>query len=1537
MENILQKPQIYDFNKLENYQSFTKSQNLLEKITIKDISWWSNEAIILLWSNGNLTINHIHDQSNLIGKSAERFEINSQLSEASKEINFYILETKKKEKQTKIINHVQLIEFHSVTPIEFIKKKIQNNQFNDALELAQYYDIDNDFLYQYKWEIVSEISIDSLQSCFDPIQNRLWILDQCIHHVPQTFNETLLLYIYGIYETVPKDFYINYPFINWKNDLNFEKIFEKLILPSLHEENNNDANILYYYRLILLHYLDRLYIYHDYLKNLNGNENSSHSDDDLIGFYCFFNSFEFNLFKDCKLDIEAFKFSSLGFCSPLRSMFSLSKQVFDKRIEILNEICITIDPEEYYDILPCIHNQSSIYWREIDFSEKPEHFNELLTKSEKSHIKNLEIFISKPKLENSYTYDQIIQFYIQLAQKIDFETGFTSNSEKLLKFIIEKDFSNQNNDKEIENQDQNYIQCKNKIENFYKNFQIYSNIVYASDSSIDWNLFQKYNDFDILKKLLNSSNEKSIAIDLYKNCFTLIEQSNEKLKNIEINEKTDIKQWILIRYLIENAKKENLMICSSILQSISNPPSVEQCHTSNSIEKLDFYLIPSEILFIRTALDCVYLSNSTDQWNEINCIYNSIPERDPNEENSYYQNLHDQVDELEIHLQASELLNQYSISFPLHTFLHLNANSASQLIQKICIQAGKTSKKLNDKDWLEILSVILDLRSKIFDFISIDFCYSCFCEALLYQNNIKLAQEYLIKTSKAPQIILKISKELFNSSTNIDDENFKNSEKILSILDHENFQHFKQQQTNSSPSSSSSSEENYVEKIREEINLHKATRLLFNQFDYRNVPIQIRLADKNQLIKSLIHSSSSAYLNPDCIIEIINLFDPNGKSNARQNEIFKEITDVAFLNNNFEYSIKICYRLIEKNYKNAWDCALRLGFAPSSSFISHDDRIYLLQFSLCYCPKEKIHLILAKINHLKCIDKIIDDNHSFNDLLSSPLDTHNLLKQKMISLVNNDQKSSNSIEYLHLDSLFVTTLYDYHVIHSGIIPMIDTSQDLIRIESLLNSSIMYYKEQNYQSSICFFYQSIMCSSFLPKIEKLLEEKLFLISNNNDHDDDDGDSVNIDKQWCMFIQIICFCFGVRYLLHCEHNNDDNDEINNKDLEENNCFTLKSLLDKYSLIDILQLVSNISYDNDNHDSDDDDDDHENNKEEQHKYLSLFHKFHKLLEQGESSYFMSEIIPHSFNSLEELEVFCKKMLHLCNSIENVKEFQLILEKWSSTIPLPNYIVNNLKNENQIQENQQETHEFHILHCCWFEFFYILIQLNEFQYACEIIIRSDGVLTLDEEIKIQNLILQQNDNSLFWRLKIGLLSNYTSIRDDSLELIIKELLDDKNKEKNLCDSKMAHVIMLHSFESSFDKIIYSPCFYNAVVQLVLENTVWDTSVPSLCGLAYPKDGHVVCSLPFFIATLVKLGLVENAASIICSALRIPNSFSGWTNSMFILVKFLENQQASSWKENASHVIPLIGTSFEHSFWDECVELCKSAVNLIFHSLLKK
>uniref|UniRef100_A0A3B5BP03 NBAS subunit of NRZ tethering complex n=1 Tax=Stegastes partitus TaxID=144197 RepID=A0A3B5BP03_9TELE len=220
-----------------------------------DVSWWSDNVLILARCSGSVTVSSVRTLRNLLGKSCEWFEPSPRLTAAHdggflslecevklaqkrgrlesslsggededgddggdsdsdeessakaryfgyiKQGLYYVTEMERfappRKRPRTVTKNYRLVSLRSTTPEELYQRKIDNEEYGEALSLAQAYNLDSDLVYQRQWR-KSTVSIASIQDYLSKIRKRSWVLHECVERVPENVDAAKELLQYGL-------------------------------------------------------------------------------------------------------------------------------------------------------------------------------------------------------------------------------------------------------------------------------------------------------------------------------------------------------------------------------------------------------------------------------------------------------------------------------------------------------------------------------------------------------------------------------------------------------------------------------------------------------------------------------------------------------------------------------------------------------------------------------------------------------------------------------------------------------------------------------------------------------------------------------------------------------------------------------------------------------------------------------------------------------------------------------------------------------------------------------------------------------------------------------------------------------------------------------------------------------------------------------------------------------------------------------------------------------------------------------------------
>ncbi|KAL1783081.1 neuroblastoma-amplified sequence isoform X1 [Sigmodon hispidus] len=216
-----------------------------------DVNWWADGAVTLARCSGALTVSSAKTLKNLLGKSCEWFEPSPQVT-ATHDGGFLSLECEIKlapkrsrvemrageedegeedsdsdhdlsakaryfgyikqglylvtemerfapprKRPRTITKNYRLVSLRSTTPEELYQRKIESEEYEEALSLAHTYGLDTDLVYQRQWR-KSAVNIASIQNYLSKIKKRSWVLHECLERVPENVDAAKELLQYGL-------------------------------------------------------------------------------------------------------------------------------------------------------------------------------------------------------------------------------------------------------------------------------------------------------------------------------------------------------------------------------------------------------------------------------------------------------------------------------------------------------------------------------------------------------------------------------------------------------------------------------------------------------------------------------------------------------------------------------------------------------------------------------------------------------------------------------------------------------------------------------------------------------------------------------------------------------------------------------------------------------------------------------------------------------------------------------------------------------------------------------------------------------------------------------------------------------------------------------------------------------------------------------------------------------------------------------------------------------------------------------------------
>ncbi|XP_071171040.1 NBAS subunit of NRZ tethering complex-like [Mytilus edulis] len=318
----------------------------------------------------------------------------SKTTKLTKDVLYYVTDMERFQpprKRPKIINRTyRLVCLKSTTPEELYTRKIDHEEYGEALELAKAYGLDTDRVYQRQWK-KSDVSIASIQDYLSKIKKRSWVFHECIERIPYNIDAMRELLEFGLkgtdlqallaiekgedggrfilcdpedglYEDITLDEFD--PKTQTKKE-ELKKAKQEEMLNELEFKNLNlEQREVCRVRRKLLQYLYRLKTYECILGGVHAAAER-------------FNEKFFQKFRSENIVETAVNYARDNNIEALETLFTFHwEDLRPHRLGILSNFPETTNPHEYRSLLPEVGNDESVIpweedrWREKDWSEE---------------------------------------------------------------------------------------------------------------------------------------------------------------------------------------------------------------------------------------------------------------------------------------------------------------------------------------------------------------------------------------------------------------------------------------------------------------------------------------------------------------------------------------------------------------------------------------------------------------------------------------------------------------------------------------------------------------------------------------------------------------------------------------------------------------------------------------------------------------------------------------------------------------------------------------------------------------------------------------------------------------------------------------------------------------------------------------------------------------------------------------------------------------------------------------------------------------
>ncbi|KAK3595169.1 hypothetical protein CHS0354_002768 [Potamilus streckersoni] len=972
---------------VENPQIRKHFKDLVPSKNLIDVNWWSSEAVILARCSGAVTVSSKYTLKNLLGTSPEWFEPSPQVSavhyggflglevenkfpskrrlagldadennddsdDDDDDVGFY---SKTKEfmqqtlyfvtdserfqpprKKPKIVNRTyRLVSLKSTTPEELFARKINNEEYGEALALAKAYGLDSDLVYQRQWK-KSPVSKAAIQDYLSKIKKRAWVLHECMERISESIDAMKELLEFGLhgtdlpaliaigngedhgrfmlcdplegmYEDVVDEFD---PEADVKREeLKSQKQKELLMLVNL-DNLTLEQRELCRARRKLLQYLYRLKTYEYILGGISAAAER-------------FDSKYFEKFRSQNIVETALYQAQCSDWKALEILFTFhAADLAPHRLAILSNFPETTNPCEYKLLLPEIGEDDQVLpwpedkWWEPDWVEMDAYRTVI-----EPHPPDLGAFLYEehPELSTfrgSLTSHLVSDWYKFRVNQIESLSRQVDNALELVKLGIER---------RVEG-----------LTHTLDDLVTMEMLVYDChvEDSLTFEKLQTMADYEKLELIMAQTTQEMYSKNLHKWLIPFLKQC-ERRSPLSYN-------TLLRDYIVTKAKTDLTLPLKIFEASKINLPNP---------------VLSSQVEVMSVALEAIYTCERDDQLSLAVEILKCLPQKGYGRETAESKKLHAQVDKLEHHHSAARILNEHGIKKTIFSIKELenNADEVEQLFIKLTRFAAKKDPPLSETQWSKLHGDIMEIQDRVFHCVSKTLCHEIFTASLLCSGkleNIKLAGKLVERTESGQMptptvytfqtrvpydrsiiLILSSAQEYFNSSASLSDPCMDLARSCLNLIQD------KQPQ------------------IQEEQDLIASLTIL-EEFDVSLLPLQVRLSkDRLQLVKQAVQNKPQTYKQPQKLLRLGHLMRiPSDEKGQRDGKVLHLVAEAALKARDFDFAFSICVELIHSVHSPAWDVCVQL--AKQDGFHNIKQKVELLSFAVTFCTPDMIENVL---------------------------------------------------------------------------------------------------------------------------------------------------------------------------------------------------------------------------------------------------------------------------------------------------------------------------------------------------------------------------------------------------------------------------------------------------------------------------------------------------------------------------------------------------------------------------------------------------
>ncbi|XP_072038105.1 NBAS subunit of NRZ tethering complex-like [Amphiura filiformis] len=1030
------------------------AEGQLASQSLSDVNFWSDKALILARCSGALTVSSIKNLANLLGGSCEWFEPAPRVSQASdkgflalecesklssikrqrssseadidghvaeeesdddddedatlftktskymKQVLYFVTESERFQpprKKPKMMSRVyRLVCLQKTTPEELYHRRIESEEYGEALVLAQRFGLDCDMVYQRQWRKAT-VSLASIQDYLSKITKRAWVLHECLERVPDDIDAARELLQYGlrgtdlealiaigkgedhgrfILSSEPEHDESLDEYDEDAEELQHER--EKEHRKALLEQVdfsclNLEQRELCRCRTKLLTYLDRLNTYEEIL---GGGEAASR----------FYNDTFFKDFRSQNIVEAAVEFARDSDWKALEIMFTHhGKDLLPHWLVILNNFPETTSPTEYKILLPEA-GDSPDYPEVFEWEDSVERDPDWCEEADCQAVINPTpvdfgafLYHDDDKLREfcaeTLTHKHLTSWYGWRARDIESQSKLVEHAVELVELATERNVKG--------------------LDKLYDDLLTLDTIAYEcqTEVSISLDVLQEMDELSQLQLMMIKSSKEMYVKNMKRWVLPFLDRCEKRMPGSKKN--------LLSKYMLSMAKddlEKCVLIFENSKQGVANPIVID----------------PKELMWL--GHDCVYACKRDDQLDLAFKVMDCMPKKALGIVSEEMTSLHGLVDQLLDHLRASEILRTHDVPKPPAFIKETqdDVEESKKIMIRLTRQAARRKPPLDEYEWKQLLTDLLELQRKVYTCLMPQECYEIYVESLLGSSslpNINLAGELVTKSAtqeqykqrlskdpsrpevdaaaprigyeKSIQLVLSAAEEYFNSSADLMDSCMDLARACLQLI-------------TDRPSS-----------IQEELDLIASLALL-DDFNVSILPLQVRLCkNRLELIEKVLKSSPNSYKQSHRLLQLAKLLRVAGDDEVkRKGSILVVIAQAAMQAKDYHTAYLMCSDIIQLNYGAGWEACQKL--ADETDFSNVQGRRQLLAFAAGYCQVESLEDVMRSRNHLETQilchqigipvagEKSVEETHESDEELAQPQEGQTVLKSALL-------------------------------------------------------------------------------------------------------------------------------------------------------------------------------------------------------------------------------------------------------------------------------------------------------------------------------------------------------------------------------------------------------------------------------------------------------------------------------------------------------------------------------------------------------------